>query len=119
MQSTREEGISPKPVCSAGRISPDPQLSHQRHGVSAGKLSRVLLRNTCHLRQVRVGSKRRLNRRNRLHLRCSYNTRSLQGLGTPRITAGIYYAGVMWRLIAYSSSSAFVLTFRVSIIRYL
>jgi hypothetical protein len=29
------------------------------------------------------------------------------------------YAGVMWRLIAYSSSSAFVLTFNVSIIRYL
>jgi hypothetical protein len=29
------------------------------------------------------------------------------------------YAGVMWRLIAYSRSSAFVLTFNVSIIRYL
>ena len=29
------------------------------------------------------------------------------------------YAGVMCRLIAYSSSSAFVLTFNVSIIRYL
>jgi hypothetical protein len=29
------------------------------------------------------------------------------------------YAGVMWRLIAYARSSAFVLTFNVSIIRYL
>ena len=33
--------------------------------------------------------------------------------------ADTIYAGVMWRLIAYSSSSAFVLTFNVSIIRYL
>jgi hypothetical protein len=31
----------------------------------------------------------------------------------------LVYAGVIWCLIAYSRSSAFVLTFNVSIIRYL
>jgi hypothetical protein len=38
----------------------------------------------------------------------------------PATRGGRYdYAGVMWRLIAYSRSSAFVFTFNVSIIRYL
>lgn len=44
-----------------------------------------------------------------------YDGRVVSRFGAPRRA----YAGVMCRLIAYSSSSAFVLTFKVSIIRYL
>ena len=119
----------------AGCIVPDQQPRHERERAASisrqSRLSSELLGCNCHLRQVKKQTTPVANCVTILQEGVAgcfakgwiERRRSGDGKCRARISkagrAGLVYAGVIWCLIAYSRSSAFVFTFNVSIIRYL